>query len=67
MPSLGEVAQVLEARRKALGPTQKDMLMRIGMSQQQYQRIESGGRYPSLDLASGAGRHGAGIAAGAQG
>lgn len=43
MPSLGEVAQVLEARRKALGLTQKDMLMRIGMSQQQYQRIESGG------------------------
>ncbi|AFT70174.1 Putative transcriptional regulator, XRE family [Alloalcanivorax dieselolei B5] len=38
-----EITRILEQRRKSLGLTQKDMLMRIGMSQQQYQRIESGG------------------------
>lgn len=43
MLSLTDVALALEARRKELGLTQKDMLMRIGMSQQQYQRVEAGG------------------------
>lgn len=33
-----EITRILEQRRKSLGLTQKDMLMRIGMSQQQYQR-----------------------------
>lgn len=40
---MSDIPQVLEDRRKKLGLTQKDMLMRIGMSQQQYQRIEAGG------------------------
>ena len=43
MSDIPSIPQVLEDRRKRLGLTQKDMLMRIGMSQQQYQRIEAGG------------------------
>jgi transcriptional regulator with XRE-family HTH domain len=33
----------IRARRRALGLTQSDMKTRIGMGQQQYQRIEAGG------------------------
>ena len=39
--------QQLQERRKALGLQQADMKLRIGMNQQQYQRIEKGGN-PSL-------------------
>lgn len=42
MRSVAEIAEALQAQRKKLGLSQKDMLMRIGMSQQQYQKIESG-------------------------
>lgn len=38
----------LKARRLQLGLQQKDMKLRIGMNQQQYQRIEAGGN-PRLD------------------
>lgn len=41
--TLQELAKTLRDGRKALNLSQKDMLMRIGMSQQQYQRIEAGG------------------------
>lgn len=42
----------LKARRLQLGLDQKDMKMRVGMSQQQYQRIEAGGnpRLNTLEL-----------------
>lgn len=38
----------LKARRLELGLQQKDMKLRIGMNQQQYQRVEAGGN-PRLD------------------
>lgn len=38
----------LKLRRIALGLKQNDMLMRVGMSRQQYQRLESKGN-PRLD------------------
>lgn len=38
-----QLPELLKHRRLQLDLNQKDMLMRIGMSQQQYQRIESGG------------------------
>ena len=38
----------IKKRRLALGYKQKDMLMRIGLSRQQYQQIESKGN-PRLD------------------
>jgi len=38
----------LKQRRKALGLQQSDMQLRIGMNQQQYQRIEANGN-PRLD------------------
>ena len=38
-----ELAQALQHHRKARGLGQKDMRLLIGMSQQQYQRAESGG------------------------
>ncbi|SHG28413.1 Helix-turn-helix [Microbulbifer donghaiensis] len=38
----------IKQRRLALGLQQKDMKLRIGMKQQQYQRIEAGGN-PRLD------------------
>ena len=38
----------IKARRQQLGLQQKDMKLRIGMNQQQYQRIESGGN-PQLE------------------
>ena len=43
MKTLQELALALRRQRRNLRLNQKDMLMRIGMSQQQYQRIESGG------------------------
>ena len=42
MKTLSELSQRLVEERKKRGLSQKDMLMLIGMSQQQYQRIESG-------------------------
>ena len=43
MKTLTELSHQLHDRRKTLALNQKDMLMKIGMSQQQYQRIESAG------------------------
>lgn len=43
MKTLTEVSDELRKQRKSLSMSQKDMLMKIGMSQQQYQRIEAGG------------------------
>ncbi len=43
MKTLTELATQIASRRRQLGLKQADMLMKIGMSQQQYQRIESGG------------------------
>jgi len=42
----------LKARRLQLGLQQKDMKLRIGMNQQQYQRVETGGnsRLETLEL-----------------
>lgn len=40
--------QQLKLRRKTLGLQQSDMLLRIGMNQQQYQRIEADGN-PRLE------------------
>lgn len=40
--------QQLQKRRKALGLKQSDMMMRIGVSRQQYQRLEAKGN-PRLD------------------
>ena len=42
----------IKARRLHLGLQQKDMKLRIGMNQQQYQRIEAGGnpRLETLEL-----------------
>ncbi len=42
MKTLIELSFELEKRRRALGLNQSDMLMKIGMSQQQYQRVEAG-------------------------
>lgn len=42
MNTIKEMAELLSKRRKALGMEQADMYMRIGMKQQQYQRIEAG-------------------------
>ena len=39
---LSDISSILTNQRKALGFEQKDMYMRIGMKQQQYQRIEAG-------------------------
>ena len=43
MKNIEEITKVLSDRRKTLGMEQADMYMRIGMKQQQYQRIEAGG------------------------
>lgn len=40
--SVEDIAELLINQRKKLGLEQKDMYMRIGMKQQQYQRIEAG-------------------------
>lgn len=42
MKSLEEMTTLLTEQRRKLGLEQKDMYMRIGMKQQQYQRIEAG-------------------------
>lgn len=42
MQSINQLSAVLKQRREQLGINQKDMLFKIGMSQQQYQRIEAG-------------------------
>ena len=42
MKSVEEIATLLTEQRRKLGIEQKDMYMRIGMKQQQYQRIEAG-------------------------
>lgn len=42
MKSLDEISTLLAEQRRKLGIEQKDMYMRIGMKQQQYQRIEAG-------------------------
>lgn len=42
MKTLKQLPEFLKQRRIQLDLNQKDMLMRIGMSQQQYQRIEAG-------------------------
>ncbi|OEF27729.1 helix-turn-helix domain-containing protein [Vibrio rumoiensis] len=42
MKTIEDIAQLLIKQRKDLGMEQSDMLMRIGMKQQQYQRIEAG-------------------------
>ncbi|MEZ9905810.1 helix-turn-helix transcriptional regulator [Vibrio breoganii] len=42
MKSLEEISTLLAEQRRKLGIEQKDMYMRIGMKQQQYQRIEAG-------------------------
>ena len=39
---LAEIAAILVEQRKNRGIEQKDMYMRIGMKQQQYQRVETG-------------------------
>ncbi len=42
MITIEEIAVLLTEQRRKLGIEQKDMYMRIGMKQQQYQRIEAG-------------------------
>lgn len=42
MKTINEIANLITEQRKKLGFEQKDMYLRIGMKQQQYQRIESG-------------------------
>lgn len=49
MKHLSELPSLLKLRRQQLDLNQKDMLMKIGMSQQQYQRIEAGGRPTLVD------------------
>ncbi len=44
----GSLLQQFKKRRLELGLKQKDMMMRIGVSRQQYQRLESKGN-PRLD------------------
>jgi len=45
---MNKIHEQLKERRKALGLKQEDMMLRIGMSRQQYQHLESKGN-PSLD------------------
>ena len=42
MKTLIELSSGVGKRRRELGLKQSDMLMKIGMSQQQYQRVEAG-------------------------
>ena len=42
MKHLSEIVTLIKERRKALGLDQREMLLLIGMKQQQYQRIEAG-------------------------
>lgn len=45
---MSKIRDQIKNRRKELGLKQKDMMMRFGMSRQQYQRLESRGN-PRLD------------------
>lgn len=45
---MASLLEQLKNRRKALGLKQHDMMMRVGMSRQQYQHLESKGN-PRLD------------------
>lgn len=42
MRKLDELSPILKQRRRELNWSQKDLLLAIGMTQQQYQRLESG-------------------------
>lgn len=42
MNTLKDISQALKKHRKLAGLEQSDMKLRIGMSQQQYQRMEAG-------------------------
>jgi transcriptional regulator with XRE-family HTH domain len=45
---MSKILELIKHRRKQLGLTQAEMMLRIGMSRQQYQRLESKGN-PRLD------------------
>lgn len=45
---MSNIKEQLKERRTALGLKQEDMMLRVGMSRQQYQRLESKGN-PRLD------------------
>lgn len=45
---MSKIHEQLKQRRKSLGFKQEDMQLRVGMSRQQYQRLESRGN-PRLD------------------
>jgi transcriptional regulator with XRE-family HTH domain len=45
---MNKIHEQLKQRRKTLGLKQEDMMLRVGMSRQQYQRLESKGN-PRLD------------------
>ncbi len=45
---MSKIRHQIKNRRKELGLKQKDMMLRFGMSRQQYQRLESRGN-PRLD------------------
>ena len=45
---MNKIHEQLKRQRKALGLKQEDMMLRVGMSRQQYQRLESKGN-PRLD------------------
>jgi transcriptional regulator with XRE-family HTH domain len=49
---MNKIHKQLKQRRKALGLKQEDMVLRVGMSRQQYQRLESKGnpRLGTLEL-----------------
>lgn len=49
---MNSIYEQLIQRRKLLGLRQKDMYMRVGMTRQQYQRLEAGGnpRVATLEL-----------------
>lgn len=49
---MGKIHDQLKCRRKSLGLKQEDMKLRVGMTRQQYQRLETKGnpRLDTLDL-----------------
>ncbi len=49
---MSKILDQIKSRRKDLGLKQKDMMLRVGMSRQQYQRLESRGnpRLETLEL-----------------
>jgi transcriptional regulator with XRE-family HTH domain len=48
LQAMSKILDQIKQRRKELGLTQAEMMLRIGMSRQQYQRLESKGN-PRLD------------------